>query len=80
MSVRIGKKLGIDESYFMILLTDYGILEEKEKRQKVDRPDLSKTRPVVSWDTDIGKIDRIEYKPQYHQSDFEWAMNRRNMK
>ncbi len=62
LSLRIGKKLDIDESYFMILQTYYDIEQEKRKRRKDIHPDLSKIRAVVFWDTDIDKIDWIKYK------------------
>ena len=63
LSVKLGEKLGVDESYFMILQTYYDIEQEKRKRQKDLHPDLSKIRPALFWDTDINKIDWIKYKP-----------------
>ncbi len=63
LSLRIGERLGIDESYFSILQAYYDIEQEKRKQRKNLHPDLSKIRPVVFWDTDIDKIDWIKYKP-----------------
>ena len=71
LSVRLGEMLGIDESYFMILQTYYDIEQEKRKQRKDLRPDLSKIRAVVFWDTDMDKIDWIKYKPSVIKRIFE---------
>lgn len=71
LSLRIGEKLGIDESYFMILQTYYDIEQEKRKQQKGHHPDLSKIRPVVFWDTNIDKMDWVKYKPSIIKRVFE---------
>ncbi|HKJ41409.1 MAG TPA: hypothetical protein VKA27_04910 [Sunxiuqinia sp.] len=71
LSVRLGEKLGIDESYFMILQTYYDIEQEKRKQRKDLHPDLSKIRAVVFWDTDMDKIDWIKYKPSVIKRVFE---------
>ena len=71
LSLRIGEKLGIDESYFMILQTYYDIEQEKRKQQKGHHPDLSKIRPVVFWDTNIDEMDWIKYKPSIIKRVFE---------
>lgn len=71
LSVRIGEKLGIDEGYFMILQAYYDIEEEKKKQRKDLRPDLSRIRAVVFWDTVIDKIDWIKYKPSIIKRVFE---------
>lgn len=71
LSLRIGEKLGIDESYFMILQTYYDIEQEKRKQQKGHHPDLSKIRPVVFWDTNIDEMDWMKYKPSIIKRVFE---------
>ena len=71
LSLRIGKELGIDESFFMILQTYYDIELEKKKQQKNLHPDLSKIRKVIFWDTDINKIDWIKYEPSIIKRVFE---------
>jgi plasmid maintenance system antidote protein VapI len=71
LSVRIGEKLRIDESYFMILQAYYDIEQEKRKQQKGHHPDLSKIRPVVFWDTNTDKMDWIKYKPSIIKRVFE---------
>jgi len=57
LSIRIGKALGLDESFFSILQTYHDIRQEKRKLTGSIHPDLEKFRPVVFWDTDIKTID-----------------------
>jgi plasmid maintenance system antidote protein VapI len=71
LSLRIGKVLGIDESYFMILQTYYDIEQEKKKQTKDLHPELERIRPVLFWDTDINKIDWMKYKPSVIRRVFE---------
>lgn len=71
LSLRLGKTLDIDESYFMILQAYYDIEQEKKKQRKDLHPDLSKIRPVIFWDTDIKKLDWIKYKPSIIKRVFE---------
>lgn len=57
LSVRIGRALGLDESFFSILQTYHDIRMEKKKQAILIHPDLSKFRSVIFWDTDIKTID-----------------------
>lgn len=71
LSINIGRYLGIDESYFMLLQTYYDLAQEKKRRLKGSHPNLSLIRPVVFWDTDINKIDWEKYKFSVIQRVFE---------
>ena len=71
LSIRIGKALGLDESFFSVLQTYYDIKQEKEKQSKLVHPDLKKFRPVVFWDTDIKTIDWEKNKPSVIRRIFE---------
>ncbi|HMH33713.1 MAG TPA: hypothetical protein VK543_11825 [Puia sp.] len=57
LALKVEKALGMEEGYFMILQVFYDIREEKSKQAGMSRPDLSKIRRVLFWDTDMGKID-----------------------
>lgn len=63
LSLRLEKALGFEEGYFMILQTYYDIEQEKKKQRPVYKPDLSKIRPVVFWDTEVNSIDWKKNKP-----------------
>jgi plasmid maintenance system antidote protein VapI len=56
LALKIEHALDIEEGYFMMLQVYYDIEQEKRKYPTV-RPDLSKLRRVLFWDTDIEKID-----------------------
>ena len=71
LSIRIGKALGLDESFFSILQAYYDIKREKEKQSSLAHPDLKKFRPVVFWDTDIKTIDWEKNKPSVIRRIFE---------
>lgn len=57
LSIRLGKALGFDESFFSVLQTYYDIDQMKKKQSIEFRPDLSIFRPVLFWDTDINSIN-----------------------
>jgi antitoxin HigA-1 len=57
LALKIEEALGLDEGYFMFLQIYYEIREEKRKKSISRRPDLSKFRTVLFWDTQIEKID-----------------------
>lgn len=57
LALKIEQALGLEEGYFMTLQIYYEIKEEKRKQQEKSRPDLSKLRPGIFWDTDMSKID-----------------------
>ncbi|MEA3461730.1 MAG: plasmid maintenance system antidote protein [Bacteroidota bacterium] len=63
LSIRIGKALGLDESFFSVLQAYYDIKHEKKKHSDFIHPDIKKFRPVVFWDTDIRTIDWEKNKP-----------------
>lgn len=55
LSLKLEKKLGLEEGYFMTLQLYYDINQEKKRLS--NRPDLSKFRPIVFWDTRMDLID-----------------------
>jgi len=61
LSLRIGKALGIDEGYFMVLQA-YHEIEQEKLRLDNRKPDLTKLSPALFWDTDINKIKWDKYK------------------
>jgi antitoxin HigA-1 len=56
LALKVEEALGLEEGYFMILQIYYDIKQEKLKR-KSRKPDLSKFRPAVFWDTNMSNID-----------------------
>ena len=62
LALRIEQALGIEEGYFMTLQVFYEIKEEKRKQHQHDKPELSKLRPILFWDTDMEKIDWLQQK------------------
>ena len=71
LSIRIGKALGLDESFFSVLQAHYDIRQEMRKRSSLVQPDLKKFRPVIFWDTDINTIDWEKNKPSVVRRIFE---------
>jgi addiction module HigA family antidote len=63
LSIKLGNTLGTDADYFMLLQTYYEMAEaKKELLKNQPRPDLSKIRKVIFWDTDIDQIDWAKQK------------------
>lgn len=56
LAMKIEKLLGLDDGFLMILQVFYDIDQEKKRQQNL-KPDLSKFRPALFWDTELGKID-----------------------
>ncbi|MBI5372012.1 MAG: plasmid maintenance system antidote protein [Sphingobacteriales bacterium] len=56
LSLKLEKTLGLEEGYFMMLQIFYDISQEK-KRQVQAKPDLSKFRRILFWDTRMELID-----------------------
>jgi plasmid maintenance system antidote protein VapI len=56
LALKIEASLGLEEGYFMLLQLYYDIRREKLK-EKGPKPNLSKFRKVIFWDTDMSKID-----------------------
>ncbi|MDR0604238.1 MAG: plasmid maintenance system antidote protein [Bacteroidales bacterium] len=59
LSIKLGKALDTDPEYFMLLQVYYEI--EKERTETLlknqPKPDLSKLRKTLFWDTNIDRID-----------------------
>jgi hypothetical protein len=76
LSVKTGKALETNPEYFMLLQVYYKI--EKEKLEMTfknqPKPDLSKLRKVLFWDTDIDRIDWEKQKKAIIGGIFEWGM------
>ena len=62
LSLKIENALGFAEGYLMMLQLYYDIKEVKRKQSEYNKPDLSKLRPVLFWDTRIDKIDWQKHK------------------
>jgi addiction module HigA family antidote len=62
LSLKIEKELGYDEGFLMALQLYYDIKMLKQEESAKHKPDLSKLRKVIFWDTDIQKIDWAKNK------------------
>ncbi|MGY6521740.1 MAG: helix-turn-helix transcriptional regulator [Mongoliitalea sp.] len=62
LALRIEKALDLEEGTLMILQVYYEIREEKRKLAKGIKPDVSKLRPVLFWDTTFDNIDWIQHR------------------
>jgi antitoxin HigA-1 len=56
LAMKIEEALGLEEGYFMLLQLYHDIEQEKLKKNTL-KPDLSRFRKVLFWDTDINKIN-----------------------
>lgn len=56
LALKIEEALALEEGYFTLLQMYFDIQQEKRKKGS-SKPDLSKFRRVLFWDTDINKID-----------------------
>lgn len=61
LAMKIEKALGIEEGFFMILQVYHDIEQEKLKYDTA-KPDLTKLRKALFWDTDIETIKWEKYK------------------
>ncbi len=61
LALKIEQKLGLEEGFLMLLQLYYDINEIKQQQQNV-KPDLSKLRTVLFWDTTLDKIDWQQQK------------------
>jgi antitoxin HigA-1 len=61
LAMKIEKALGLEEGFLMILQVYHDIEQEKLKLDTA-KPDLSKLRKVIFWDTNIDTIKWQEYK------------------
>ena len=57
LSLRIENALNLEEGLLMTLQVYYDIAQEKLKLVKKNKPDLSKFRSVLFWDTSLENID-----------------------
>lgn len=62
LSLRIENALNLEEGLLMTLQVYYDIAQEKLKLVKKNKPDLSKFRSVLFWDTSLENIDFDEHK------------------
>lgn len=62
LSLRIEQALDLEEGFLMTLQIFYDIAEEKRHLSKQNRPDTSKFRPILFWDTSLDKIDFKEHR------------------
>ncbi|WP_009034760.1 helix-turn-helix transcriptional regulator [Indibacter alkaliphilus] len=62
LALRIEKALGLEEGTLMILQVYHEIREEKRKLSRKIKPDLSKLRPALFWDTSFENIDWVKHK------------------
>ena len=60
LSLKLEEFLGIEEGYFMVLQAYHDLKLEKQKRS--ERPDLSKFRKAVFWDT---RMEELDWRRQY---------------
>jgi len=61
LALKIEKALGLEEGFLMVMQVYFDIEKEKEL-QNSSRPDLSKLRTVLFWDTELKKINWILQK------------------
>jgi len=60
LALKIEQALGLEEGYLMVLQAFFDIKQEKLRQHSSSgKPDLSKLRPGLFWDTDIHQIDWI---------------------
>ena len=62
LSLRIEQAFGLEEGFLMTLQIFYDIAEEKRQLAEQYRPDISKFRPTLFWDTSLDKIDFNEHR------------------
>lgn len=63
LAIKVEKALGLEEGYFLILQAFHDIEQEK-LRQRLSRgkPNLSKLRRGLFWDTDINQINWVHQR------------------
>ena len=60
LSLRIEHSLQLEEGFLMSLQIFFEIEQEKRKMASLHRPDLTKFRPALFWDTTLDRIDWTE--------------------
>lgn len=72
LSIKLGNALGVDSAYFMLLQAYYEVEKERKELQKTQaKPNLSKIRKIVFWDTDFDSIDWQKHRKAVIQRIFE---------
>jgi addiction module HigA family antidote len=62
LSLRIEQALGLEEGFLMTLQLHYDIAAEKQRLAKCSRPDTTKFRSALFWDTTMERIDFAAHK------------------
>lgn len=75
LSLRIEKALNLEEGLLMTLQIYYDIAQEKHKISQKNRPDLTKIRTTLFWDTSLEKIDFNLHKQYVINRVFERGTN-----
>lgn len=57
LSVKLGRKFGVNSDYFMLLQASYDVKIVEQKLTDRKTPDLKKIRKALFWDTDIQRIN-----------------------
>jgi antitoxin HigA-1 len=57
LALRIEKQLGLEEGLMMTLQVLFDMETEKRRHPSELRPDVSKFRPALFWDTDMRKLN-----------------------
>jgi len=72
LSIKIGKALGTNDNYFMLLQAYYEVEREHKRLLKIQqKPDLNKIRAVLFWDTDINLLNWQKQRKAIIQRIFE---------
>lgn len=72
LSIKIGHALGTNDDYFMLLQAYFEVERERKKLLKnQQKPDLSKLRAILFWDTDINLLDWQKQRKAIIQRIFE---------
>lgn len=80
LSIRIGRALGLEESFFSILQTHHDIRVEKKKQSILNHPDLRKIRPVVFWDQILKLLTGRKINPASSGGYLIEAMKKKSMR
>jgi plasmid maintenance system antidote protein VapI len=62
LALRIERELGLEEGYMMTLQVFYDIKEEKSRQHREHKPELSRLRRSLFWDTRMENIDWEQQK------------------
>lgn len=62
LSIKLGREFGVEHDYFMLLQASYEVKRAQEEL-RARKPDFSKFRKVLFWDTNMETIDWENQKP-----------------